>query len=60
MWEGVLRSQLGGSLMVPSSHYPLLPLPTILSLGTQLSETFAHHHLIPFPSLDDDQNEYNK
>ena len=37
MWEGVLRSQLGGSLMVPSSHYPLLPLPTIPSLGTQLS-----------------------
>ena len=37
MWEGVLSSQLGGSLMVPSSHYPLLPLPTIPSLGTQLS-----------------------
>ena len=37
MWEGVLRSQSGGSLMVPSSHYPLLPLPTIPSLGTQLS-----------------------
>ena len=98
MWEGVLRSQLGGSLMVPSSHYPLLPdptiqslgtqlsgrgggereggkkggetgereeqkyhypllhLPTIPSLGTQLSETLlAHHHLIPFLGLDDDQ-----
>ena len=97
---GLLRSQLGGSLMVPSSHYPLLPLPTIPSLGTQLSgrgggereggrgrekrgetgergkkchypllplptipslgtqlsETLlAHHHLIPFLGLDDDQ-----
>ena len=29
-------------------HYPLLLLPTIPSLGTQLSETsLAHHHLIP-------------
>ena len=36
-------------------HYPLLHLPTIPSLGTQLSETLAHHHLTPFLGLNDDQ-----
>ena len=36
-------------------QYPLLPIPTIPSLGTQLSETLAHRHLIPFLCLDDDQ-----